>query len=71
MLFLDLLRESGWYEDTKNTCTEKLRNGELAGGGFNRLTEEVERECRERVPEGVRREMVLAIKKVLEGMVEG
>jgi len=43
----------------------------LAGGGFNRLTEEVERECRERVPEGVRLEMVMAIKKVLEGMVEG
>ncbi|CUS14402.1 unnamed protein product [Tuber aestivum] len=71
-LFLDLLRESGWYENTKNMCTEKLRSGGLAGGGgFNRLTEEVERECRERVPEGVRLEMVMAIKKVLEGMVEG
>ncbi|PWW77650.1 hypothetical protein C7212DRAFT_179352 [Tuber magnatum] len=70
-LFLDLLRESGWYENTKNTCTEKLRSGGLASGGFNRLTEEVERECRETVPEGVRLEMVMAIKKVLEGMVEG
>ncbi|KAG0644111.1 hypothetical protein HOY80DRAFT_942784 [Tuber brumale] len=70
-LFLDLLRGSGWYENTKNTCAEKLRSGELAGGGFNRLTEEVERECRERVPEEVRVEMVKAIKKVLEGMVEG
>ncbi|RPA98093.1 hypothetical protein L873DRAFT_1828627 [Choiromyces venosus 120613-1] len=80
-LFLDLLRESGWYENTKNTCAEKLRSsGEFAGGGggvgsssggFNRLTEEVERECREKVPEVVRVEMVTAIKKVLEGMVEG
>ncbi|KAH8148483.1 uncharacterized protein LAJ45_07586 [Morchella importuna] len=69
-LLLDLLRESGWYEDTKKLCHERLRAQDAKIGNFNALVADVEGRVKETVPEGVKVEVVKAIKKVLESMIE-
>lgn len=70
-MLLDLLRESGWYENTKNLCHERLRTQDAKIGNFNALVTDVERRVRETVPENVKVEVVKAIKKVLESMMDG
>lgn len=70
-MLLDLLRESGWYENTKSLCHERLRTQDAQIGNFNALLADVEKRVRETVPEKVKVEVVKAIKKVLEGMIDG
>lgn len=70
-MLLDLLRESGWYENTKNHCHERLRTQDAQIGNFNELLADVEKQVKETVPEKVKVEVVKAIKKVLEGMMDG
>lgn len=70
-MLLDLLRESGWYENTKNLCHERLRTQDAQIGNFNALLADVEKRVRDNVPEKIKVEVVKAIKKVLEGMIDG
>jgi hypothetical protein len=47
-----------------------MRNGEFKANDFSSVAEEVEKLCRDQVPEAVKVETIKAIKKVLEEIVE-
>ncbi|KAF8249505.1 hypothetical protein K440DRAFT_543066 [Wilcoxina mikolae CBS 423.85] len=67
---LQLLQESGWTEQLRTLCRERLRDPDARVGNYEDLRRAVDQEAREMVPEHVRVEMVRKVLGVLRGMVE-
>lgn len=67
---LQLLQESGWTEQLRTLCRERMRDPEAGVANYTDLRRAVDKDARELVPEGVRVEMVRRVLGVLRGMVE-
>lgn len=65
-----LLRESGWREQTLQSCNRALRDPELKIANYGSLYTAVEREAAEGVDLAVKVEVVRRIREALEAMVE-
>ncbi|KAF8465319.1 hypothetical protein BDZ91DRAFT_795045 [Kalaharituber pfeilii] len=65
-----LLRESGWREQTFQSCNRALRDPDLKIGNYNSLYAAVEREAIESVDSAIKIEVVKRIREVLEAIVE-
>lgn len=65
-----LLRESGWREQTLQSCNRALRDPELKIGNYGSLYAAVEREALEGIDLAVKVEVVRRIREALEAMVE-
>lgn len=67
---LQLLQASGWTEQLRALCTERMRDPEAGVGSYGDLRRAVDGEAREMVPEEVRVEMVKKVMGVLKSIVE-
>lgn len=64
---LHLLQSSGWTEDLRRLCEQRLRTGEARG--YDDLVNSVMQEAEKMVDGKVRREAVEEVRKVLAGWV--
>jgi hypothetical protein len=67
---LQLLQESGWSENLRNLCQERLRDPTANIGNYEELRNSVDTQAKEMVPEAVKAEMVKKIAVLLRGMCE-
>ncbi|KAI5792420.1 hypothetical protein DFH27DRAFT_187581 [Peziza echinospora] len=65
-----LLRESGWREQTLNSCTRALRDQDMHIANYSSLYSAVEQDAVAAVDAAIKIDVVRRIREVLESMVD-